>query len=171
MERLFFAVWPDAQAAKRLAGLARELAEVAGGKPVPAAKVHLTIAFLGSLAPDRAASAREAGAAVRAAPFDLDLDRLGSFRGARVAWAGCDGAPPGLARLHEALGRSLRHRGFEPEERAFAPHVTLVRRIERSVEGRGTETIAWRADALTLVRSEPGSGDYKVVERWILDGP
>ncbi len=171
MERLFFAVWPDGETAKRLAGLARELAETAGGKPVPVAKIHLTIAFLGSVAADRAASAREAGAAVRAAPFDLDLDRLGSFRGARVAWAGCEGAPHGLARLHESLGSSLRHRGFELEERAFAPHVTLVRRIERLVERRVTGTIAWRVDALTLVRSEPGTGDYKVVERWILEGP
>src|SRR5260221_189689 len=111
MERLFFAVWPDGETAKRLAGLARELAETAGGKPVPVAKIHLTIAFLGSVAADRAASAREAGAAVRAAPFDLDLDRLGSFRGARVAWAGCEGAPHGLARLHESLGSSLRDRG------------------------------------------------------------
>jgi len=171
MERLFFAVWPDTEAAKRLAGLARELAETAGGRPVPAAKIHLTIAVLGSVAADRAASAREAGAAVRAAPFELDLDRLGSFRGARVAWAGCDGAPPGLARLHEALERSLHGRGFELEERAFAPHLTLARRIERSVERRIAETIAWRVDALTLVRSEPGTGDYKVVERWILEGP
>ena len=171
MERLFFAIWPDEESAKRLAVLARELAGAAGGKPVPAAKVHLTIAFLGALAPARAALAREAGAATRAAPFDLSLDRRGSFRGARVAWAGCEATAPGLARLHDALARSLRDRGFELEERDFAPHVTLVRRIERAVERRETEAIAWRTGALTLVRSEPGTGDYKVVERWILEEP
>jgi 2'-5' RNA ligase len=171
MERLFFAIWPDGEAATRLAGLARELAEATGGKPVPAAKVHITIAFLGSVAADRAASAREAGAAVRAAAFDLDLDRLGSFRGARVAWAGCDGVPAGLVRLHAALARELRARGFELEERDFTPHVTLARRIRRAVERRATEAIAWRTDALTLVRTEAGTGDYKVVERWNLEGP
>jgi len=171
MERLFFAVWPDAQAARRLAMLARETAGTVGGKPVRAAKVHLTIAFLGALAADRAALAREAGALTRAAPFDLAVGRLGSFRSARVAWAGWDGNPPGLARLHEALARSLRARGFELEEREFAPHLTLVRRIERAVERREIEAITWRTDALTLVRTEPGTGDYKVVERWILEGP
>src|SRR5258706_12452420 len=97
MERLFFAVWPDGETAKRLAGLARELAETAGGKPVPGAKIHLTIAFLGSVAADRAASPREAGAGGRAAPFDPDLHPPGAFPGARGAWARGEGPPPGPA--------------------------------------------------------------------------
>jgi len=171
MERHFFAVWPDGEAAKRLAGLARELAVVADGKPVAQDKIHLTVAFLGALDANGAARAREAGAAIRVAAFDLVVDRLGSFRGARVAWAGSGVVPPGLARLHAALAQELRARGLELEERDFTPHVTLARKIRRAVERRATEAIAWRADALTLVRTEAGSGGYKVVERWILEGP
>ncbi len=171
MERLFFAVWPDADAAGRLGALAREIAVAADGKPVPAAKIHLTLAFLGALDPNGVALAHEAGAAIRAAAFDLALDRLGSFRGARVAWAGCGAVPAELARLQVALANELRSRAFELEERDFTPHVTLARKIRRAVERRATEAIAWRADALTLVRTEAGSGGYSVVERWKLDGP
>jgi 2'-5' RNA ligase len=171
MERLFFAIWPDADAAGRLGTLAREIAVAAEGRPVPEAKVHLTLAFLGALDADGGALAREAGAAVKAAAFDLALDRVGSFRGARVAWAGCGAVPPGLARLHAALAQELRGRDFELEERDFTPHVTLARKIRRAVERRATEAIAWRADALTLVRTEPGTGGYRVVERWNLGGP
>ena len=171
MERLFFAVWPDADAAARLGALAGEIAIAADGKPVPEAKVHLTVAFLGAVDENRAALAREAGAAIRSAAFDLVLDRVGSFRGARVAWAGCEAIPPKLARLHAALAQELRGRGFELEERDFTPHVTLARKIRRAVALRATEAIAWRADALTLVRTEAGSGGYKVVERWNLEGP
>lgn len=171
MERLFFAVWPDAEAAGRLAALARELAAAADGKPVPEEKIHLTLAFLGALDANNAALAREAGASIRAAAFDLVLDRLGSFRGARVAWTGCGVVPRGLARLHAALAQELRVRGFELEERDFTPHVTLARKIRRAVERRETEAIAWRADALTLVLTEAASGGYKVVERWNLEGP
>src|SRR5258706_12307544 len=98
MERLFFAVWPDGETAKRLAGLARELADTVGGKPVPVAKIHLTIAFLGSPAPDRAASPREAGAPGRAGPSALDLHRVGSFRSAPGAWAGGGSASRGRVR-------------------------------------------------------------------------
>lgn len=49
--------------------------------------------------------------------------------------------------------------------------MTLARRIKHDVEPRRTETISWAADALTLVRSEPGTGDYNVVEKWSLEGP
>jgi 2'-5' RNA ligase len=164
MARLFFAVWPDARAAARLASLAGDLALVSGGKPVPAAKIHLTLAFLGETGPERAAAATEAARAVRFAPFGLAIDSVGSFRAARVAWAGSLAPQPGLEALQADLTARLRAARFALEERPFAAHATLARRAMRAVPRARIEPVAWTVDAFTLVRSETGAGRYEVVE-------
>jgi len=169
MARLFFAVWPDAAAAAALSALGRQLVDACGGRPVAAAKLHLTLAFLGEVEAERTADL--AGCAgFRARRFRLELDRVGGFRRARVAWAGPSIPPPELVALQEKLAARLGASGFALEEREFNPHLTLVRRIERSLAGASIAPIAWDADALTLVRSETGTGRYVVVERWPL-GP
>lgn len=164
MARLFFAVWPDAGAAARLAALAGDVAIVSGGKPLPAQKIHLTLAFLGETAPERAAAAIAVARGVRFAPFGLALDSVGSFRAARVAWAGSLAPQPGLESLHADLAARLRAAGFVLEERPFAAHATLARRAMRAVPRARIEPVAWTVDAFTLVRSETGTGRYEVVE-------
>src|SRR5436189_6019189 len=99
MARLFFALWPDAAALAALAGLAAELAVISGGKAVPSAKIHLTLAFLGEVTDDRLEAARRAAGMLRPRAFEVALDTVGSFRGARVAWAGCRHASSGLVDL------------------------------------------------------------------------
>jgi 2'-5' RNA ligase len=168
MARLFFAVWPDEAAALALEALAVALADVAGGKPVPREKIHLTLAFLGEVSGDRVEDAVAAGAEARGAPFRLRLDEVGSFRRSEVAWAGCSRAPAGLASLQSDLAASLAARGFTLEERAFAPHITLARRIRKAVPRAPTEAIAWDVRDVTLVRSETGTGRYAVMQRWPL---
>lgn len=166
MARLFFALWPDADAAQRLARLAGELAIVAAGRAVPVAKAHLTLAFLGEVAPGRIESAGHAAAGVPFEPFEMSLDCVGWFRAARVAWAGSLSPSPALLGLQADLAARLRAAGFTLEERAFAPHMTLVRNARRAVPGAAIEPIAWRADAFSLVRSETGSGRYATLEAY-----
>ena len=164
MARIFFAVWPVSAGAQRLARLALDVATVSEGKPVPGEKIHLTLAFLGEVAEPRIEAA---GAAARTIAFDrfaFALDRVGSFRAARVAWAGSGEAPAELAALQSALAARLREAGFEIEERPLAPHATLARRIRHPVPLAAIEPIAWPVDAFTLVRSVTGTGRYEVVE-------
>ena len=52
MPRLFFALWPDGPARAVLAGHAARLARLARGRAVPAARLHLTLVFLGAVAPE-----------------------------------------------------------------------------------------------------------------------
>ena len=166
--RLFFAVWPDDAASRALEVLGLALADVARGKPVPREKIHLTLAFLGEVGESRLAEALSAGDDAQAQDFRLELDEVGSFRRAGVGWAGCREPPPELARLQSSLAAALAARGFALEERGFTPHVTLVRRIAKTVPRAPTEAIAWRVEAMTLVRSETGTGRYVVVESWPL---
>ena len=51
--RVFFAIWPDAAAQKRLAELAEQLEAVCDGRKVRAENIHLTLVFLGEVSVDR----------------------------------------------------------------------------------------------------------------------
>ncbi|HXZ48565.1 MAG TPA: RNA 2',3'-cyclic phosphodiesterase [Usitatibacter sp.] len=165
MARLFFALWPDGPASARLARLATEVAAAAGGKPVPAEKIHVTLAFLGEVAASRVEEARTAARAVRFGGFAVTLDCVGSFGKARVAWAGSLSPPgPALAALQADLAARLSASGFALEERPFALHATLARRIGRDVPRAAVDPVAWSVDAFSLVRSETGTGRYAVVE-------
>lgn len=166
MPRLFFALWPDEAAGAKLASLAGQLAERSGGKAVPAGKIHLTLAFLGSVADDRVADL--AALQVEATSFPMRLDCVGAFRKVGVAWAGVQSPPPELLALQSKLMRVLARRGFPLEERAYVPHVTLVRKVRGSEARAAIEPIEWMAREVTLVRSDTGTGRYTRISGWHL---
>jgi RNA 2',3'-cyclic 3'-phosphodiesterase len=170
MPRLFFALWPDDAAAEALESLAAQLASRAGGRATPRAKIHLTLAFLGDVPPDRADDLVRAADTVREKPFEVVLDRIGSFRHARVAWVGSEAPAPALVSMEATLREALRSRGFGLEERPFAPHVTLVRKTERSLARAAIAPIAWTAGEIALVRSDTGKGTYTTMATWALGG-
>jgi 2'-5' RNA ligase len=166
--RLFFALWPDAAAAARLADLATELAGLSDGKPVPPAKIHLTLVFLGDVEDAALGAALAMPEGIDCAAFEVALDQGGSFRGARVAWAGCRTPARGLVELQAELARRARESGFALEERPYTPHVTLARKTGRSVGRKDIAPIAWQARSFALVRSELGRGSYATLGEWAL---
>ena len=131
--RVFFALWPDARARDALAALARDAAAQAQGRAPAAENLHLTLAFLGDVAPGRVAILQAIGRHVSAAvpAFTLSLDCTGMFRGSGIAWAGASATPPELAGLVARLREALVAEGFALERRAFQPHVTLARRCRK----------------------------------------
>jgi 2'-5' RNA ligase len=77
-------------------------------------------------------------------------------------------------RLQARLGTSI---GWDPERRAFRPHVTVAR-VRRGAQVRpialdGPEDLRWWAEALTLYRSRLGGGParYEVLARVALPEP
>ena len=166
MARLFFACWPAEDAARELAGVAAALAPRIGGRPMPEEKIHLTLAFLGEVPDERRAAAVEAALTVRGRPFSFVLDRLGAFRKAGVAWAGAAQPDPALVALQGGLAAALQARGFTLEARPFAPHITLVRKVEQPLRAETLEPVRWRVTDFVLARTEPGTGRYAIVERW-----
>lgn len=163
MGRVFFALWPDAPSRPRLAARALELARECGGRVVPEANIHLTLAFLGEVDAARVPLVRDAAAEAKLTPFRLELDRLGSFSGARVGWAGPGRMPAELAGLAAGLATALGARGFPLDDRAFAAHATLVRRIERAPSPRAIEPIGWWVEEFALVESRRGTGRYETL--------
>ena len=165
-QRLFLALWPDPATAAALAVLARDVAEHAHGKATPPENIHLTLAFLGNqpsaIVPDLIKSMR----AIDISRFSLRLDQVGCWRRSAIAWLGASEAPNELVSLHAELARIADSMGIVLDDRPFAPHLTLARRIMTSVRRSVDPPIAWPVDAVTLVVSEPGSGRpvYRVLE-------
>lgn len=169
--RLFFALWPDDATRAALAARADEFRTRAAldGRPVAALRLHLTLVFLG---PTRGvddpleAAAREAGDAVRAAPFELVLDAGSAFAGARVGWLGPSRVPDGLLRLHSTLLDALVDAGaVVPSAADFRPHVTVQRDLRRLPDAIALPPLHWAVGGFALLRSEPGRG-YAGLASW-----
>jgi RNA 2',3'-cyclic 3'-phosphodiesterase len=163
--RLFFALWPAPEAAARLAALAIEIAASHDGRAMPLEKIHLTLVFLGEVPDDRVTAALEAAREAPLQPFAMAFDRLGGFRRSKVGWAGMSRVPVELVQWQSRLQAQLQARGFVVEERPFAPHVTLARKVARPVALVSMEPIAWEAREVALLRTEPGSGEYTTLAR------
>ena len=169
--RLFFAVWPDDAARIRLATVAGEVAAQRGGRATPAENLHVTVAFLGTVAADRIDPLGNVASAARAGiePFELILDRVGGA-GSQIAWLAPSTVPPVLARLHENLVDALAQQGFEADERRYRPHVTLARRCVRPARRGGVEPVRWIVDRFAMVASTPQAGGsrYDELAGWSL---
>lgn len=133
--RLFIAVpfAPPVQAAlAEAAGQLRGLAEK--GRFVHQENLHLTLKFLGEVAPDRVPSLRDALARhLGGRPhFSLALGGVGAFgrrQPLRVVWLGLTGDVAALQRLQQTVEQAAQAAGFPAELRPFAPHVTLARDV------------------------------------------
>ena len=94
--------------------------------------IHLTLQFLGDVAPGQVGNITAALKAVAAehTAFELELVGLGVFpnpRRPRIVWVGISEPSGALNHLQRAIGRVLTPLGYPPEERAFTPHLTIGR--------------------------------------------
>ncbi|NIM44435.1 MAG: RNA 2',3'-cyclic phosphodiesterase, partial [Nitrososphaeria archaeon] len=99
--------------------------------------IHLTLKFLGNVAPAMVAKITTAMAEVAGGrtPFRLEVGRLGIFpniRQPRLAWVGVEGEVDKLAKLQRQIDASLSLLGFPKEQRPFTPHLTLGRLRDRA---------------------------------------
>ena len=99
--------------------------------------IHLTLKFLGNIDLDRVDEITNAlaGVASSVVPFKLELTELGAFpklHMPRVIWVGLGGDLVSLLRLQGGIEGSLASLGFPPEGRAFSPHLTLGRVLDRA---------------------------------------
>lgn len=143
--------------------------------------VHVTLQFLGAVPIERVDGVQKVVAEVAASerPALLEVVGAGGFPSARrprVVWLGLRGEIEVLGRLVAELGRRLAPLGFPPEERTFAPHVTLGRaRDARGVPGfakaltsaAAAEPLPWRVSELVLFESQlsPRGPKYEAIVR------
>ena len=113
--------------------------------------IHLTLKFYGDVDSDRLAAVR-AGlerAAAGSAPMELSVQGTGVFPNAArpsVVWAGVTGELERLRRLQAAVEAEAIALGFKPEDRPYAPHLTLGR-VNPGGPGAARELMAALASA------------------------
>jgi RNA 2',3'-cyclic 3'-phosphodiesterase len=171
MRRVFFALPPAVALQQALARVADEVALAAQGRAPQSDSIHMTLAFIGDVAVARIGELVGLGAAVSAQRFALSLDRVGSFRRARVAWIAPAAVPPALVVLQRAIADALARAGFRTEARPFAPHVTLARHCTRAMAtGEHRCAVRWPVTdfALWASAATPQGARYDEIARWPL---
>lgn len=169
-QRLFFALWPDDAVRDSFAAIASKSLKRRGRK-IPAENLHLTLAFLGSVAPETRHCVEKMADGISGAPFSLEFTHLGHWPGPRVIWSGCDETPEALTVLVDALRRALKSCGIKPEVRPYRAHMTLARKA--SVEptfGASHAPISWAVDNFHLLESKTLSSgaEYNILRSWQL---
>jgi len=181
--RVFFAIWPDAAAQKRLAELAEQLEVVCDGRKARVENIHLTLVFLGEVSVSQLDALCQAANEVRGAgaqAFDFAVEEVHCWKHNRIAYAGTAKVPQGLLDLVNALQRALFAAGFAFDRQAYVPHITLVRKARcpaPSIELRTglpelAQPIVWPVREWVLVKSGQANGrsGYTPIGRWPLAG-
>lgn len=166
-KRLFFALWPDDETRQKLSRAFVSSNYInAEGQSFNVLNLHLTLHFLGNVSADKYSCVLKAAEKVSFNKFNLSLDAYGVFEKARVLWLGLSDVPLELTLLHNNLGKALSACDYKAEDRAFTPHVTLMRKIKKIELEECTKVIDWPVDKFALIESVTVDGSvlYKPVK-------
>jgi 2'-5' RNA ligase len=127
---------------------------IKGARWIDPGNLHLTVRFIGEITEDLAADVDEALAQLRSRRFSLQLAGTGVFGGNRphTLWVGVE-RHPDLVVLRDKVEQALIRIGLAPEQRRFAPHVTLARLRDPELDMLGHFLAAhaqFRADPLPV---------------------
>lgn len=172
-QRVFFALWPDAGVRADLAQAAQRMHRVLQGQRTRDDSIHLTMAFIGEVDVENLQRLLTPPADVATPAFLFSLDEWGCWARNGIGWAAPSRIPEPLRDLAENLEGWLRGAGFDLEHRAFAPHVTLVRKAQCAPLPDSMTPIAWQVEDFVLVRSTVSSDGsrYQSIGRWPLLNP
>jgi 2'-5' RNA ligase len=168
--RLFFGSWPTDAEREALGAVLPRLEWASGGRRVPIANYHLTLAFLGTVAAARLDAVRAAAAQVKSSAAVIQLDRIEYWAKPQLLCLVASETPLGLRLLVQELWQALARIGFKPDVRPFKAHVTLARKVERPPASRSVSPVPWAVDRLALVESigTPEGPAYTPLAFWPL---
>ena len=175
-DRLFLALFPDAESAARISAFATEQCRSRGlhGKPLRSDRLHVTLFHLGDWAgvpDDLVAAAKGAADSLREAQFELAFDTVASFavrRPQKPFVLKSSSANEALRGFHARLAQGLRQAGLAQWTRgSFEPHVTLAY-DPQLVPPQPVETVGWRTREFVLVHSLLGQTVHMPLARWTL---
>src|SRR5438128_9044052 len=179
--RVFIAVDLPNELRKELATLQRELEPLTDtARWVAPESIHITLKFLGEVAEKRIDDIDAALTGLTWKAFTITVRGVGFFpgnRSPRVFWAGMEA--PTMQNLAEELDTRLEPFGFEKENRAFRPHITLARardsRIDSSLVNAASRYAerafgAFTVDRLYLFQSvlKPSGAVYQRIKEYVL---
>lgn len=166
--RLFFAILPSRHLAGALHHLARPLTRRCRGRLVPPRSLHLTLAFLGEVAPVRLDELRDIGSQLPHTAGDAWLlDQVGSWHGG-IVWAGSSHPCQALEELATTLHSALAAAGFSIEQRPYLPHITLLRHARQPLPTQAVAPLTYPLRRVSLMVSTltPQGAHYRELVHW-----
>lgn len=105
---------------------------VRGASWVKRGNIHLTLKFLGDVAPNQISTIKDSIEQVANArsPFSLEIGGIGTFPNLtrpRIIWAGVKTGVDEVISISNEIDAGLSQHGYEREEKPFRPHLTLAR--------------------------------------------
>ena len=170
LERYFFALWPGDKEAQALSKRSHSLSEPNQGKLVLAENLHMTLVYLGPLAPDVVPSVKQMASQLNVAPFELQFTYASYWPHIHLRWLGVDVVPPELLQLVQRLKHGLSGAGIKPEKSPYIPHVTIAKQCSLVSAFEQVKSFSWTIDEFCLVKSlgVEGQSNYKIIHRWSL---
>lgn len=170
-QRLFFAISLPDEMQQQLVRWRADTFPAEAGQPVVAANLHLTLAFLGEVAPETSQRLQTLASRIVQPGFDLDLDDAGHWPRPGVVWLGCQRAPRGLLQLASLLRAQAARHGCYQSPQPFHPHITLLRQATQPVAlpPRGFHW-RFRVSTFSLFASDYARGRtrYRALASWPL---
>ena len=163
--RLFFALWPDADAAGQLASVASKLTLKSPARLATTGNYHVTLAFLGEVASPQLEKWRQIGRALSAPRCTISFHSLEYWPDPKVVVAVAREPPAALLELWTQLRDAA-----DLPALSLRAHVTLARKVAQAPVLQAMSAIAWRANSVSLVHSGTGGAEsaYTVVDTWPL---
>lgn len=170
-KRLFFALeLPDETRQDIVRWRAEHLVQDAG-RPVAAANLHLTLAFLGEVSAEKQKALEAMAGRITQSGFTLRLDDAGQWLRSRVVWLGCRQSPRGLIQLADMLRAQASRSGCYQSPTPFHPHITLLRDTSHAV-ALPPPGFSWSVPVTEFVLYEShftgGRLRYTPLNRWTL---
>jgi len=167
LNNLFFALWPDESVRAEIVRI-QHSAPAQNGRLHHPDDLHLTLVFLGRVAPERLECVKQVAASIAAEPFSFELIRTGYWKRPRILWCSPEQTPASLSQLVHDLQQGAVSCGFQPEQRTYKPHVTLARKASHADNYLLESGIIWRPKEFVLAGSHSGSDAprYRIIDRW-----
>ena len=158
MIRLFVAINFNPDTYSRLLALQDELRSRSqrGNFTLPE-NLHLTLAFIGDVSLKKIDKIKAILETVTFEPFDVSIERLGTFSRGTLWWAGLRKDEP-LMLLQREVEHKLALCGLEMDERKYSPHVTLGREVVTDVAPWEIEPFGETVSKVDLMKSERVGG-------------
>lgn len=169
--RLFFAIWPKMPLRQELHRMAVQQQQAYGGRVMRAESIHLTLLFLGETLREHLQELQRAAAAVHMRRFDLVLEQIAGWRHNGIVYAAPTRHSDRLSELAAELRACIDEAGFIFDDRAFTPHVTLLRKVSRVPELQAVKPMHWPVNEFVLVQSilDESGIRYEILGCWALE--
>lgn len=170
-KRVFFAIEIPTQIQRQIVRWRAENFPDDAGRPVAAANMHITLAFLGEVSAEKQAALAKLAGRIRQPGFTLHLDDAGQWLRSRVVWLGTRQPPRGMLQLANMLRAQAARSGCYQSPQPFHPHLTLLRNTAHAVP-IPAPGFHWEIPVSEFVLYESnfinGRTRYTPLQRWTL---